>query len=262
MSIKDLMKLNGRMAIVTGGAGFLGSQMCSALLELGARVVSVSRGKSQAYTKELESNNNFISMKYDLSLKKAVHDCIDEIRSMSDSIDILVNNSYTWPKVVQFLDQDWKDFEQTMKTGIVAQLYITKLVFNIMIEQRKGGSIINIGSMYGKVSPDFGIYRDSGMGNAVEYGATKAGMIQITKYIASLGGKHNIRCNSISPGAFPRPGTFVGKEWFEGELKRKTMLNRVGGGEELKGAILLLATDLGAYITGADISVDGGWTAW
>jgi len=261
MKIQKMMNLKGKNALVTGGTGYLGSFMCSALIDLGANVIAVSRGKSSTYLDDLKGKKQFKIIKKDLSTKKGVDACLVEIKKYFSGVNIIINNSYTWPTKVNYLDQDWGDFEGTLNSGIISQLYITKMIFNEMIE-KKEGNIINISSMYGKVPPDFSIYRDSGMGNAIEYGISKAGMIQFTKYLASLGGQHNIRCNSISPGPFPRPGVMKGKEWFEKELNAKTMLGRVGKGEELKGVIAFLASDLSSYITGTDIAVDGGWTSW
>ena len=261
MKIQEMMDLNGKTALVTGGPGYLGSVMCSALIELGAKTVAVSRGKSPTYLDKLNDNNNFQLIKKDLSQKKGVDEFIEEVYSQYDCIDILINNSNTWPTIVNYLDQDWHDFEGTVNASIISQLYLTKFIFSDM-KKKKSGNIINIASMYGKVSPDFRIYKEPGMGNAIEYGIAKAGMIQFTKYLASLGGKYNIRCNSISPGPFPRPGSFDGKEWFESALNDKIMLGRTGKREELIGATVFLATDLSSYVTGIDISVDGGWTAW
>ena len=116
--------------------------------------------------------------------------------------------------------------------------------------------------MYGIVSPNFQIYRDSGMGNAAEYGATKAALIQITKYLAVKGAPKNIRVNAISPGPFSKPGSFDGKEWFKQELINKMPLNRIGENWELKGTVVFLASNLSTYVTGQNISVDGGWTIW
>ncbi len=262
MKYNDLTNLKGLNAVVTGGTGYLGNSICEVLLEAGATVVAVSRGESPNFNEEIFKSSNFKTYKYDLSSKEGVNQFFNAIDEEYNTLDILVNNSYTWPQKVHFLDQDWDDFKKTINIGLISQIYLTKLVFKKMINKNNGGSIINISSMYGKVSPDFAIYRDSGMGNAIDYGITKAGMLQFTKYLASIGGKYNIRSNSISPGPFPRPGALDGKEWFEDELNKKNMLCRVGKPEELKGAVLLLSSELGSYITGEDIAVDGGWTAW
>lgn len=264
MLIKDLADLSGSTAIVTGGSGYLGSQISSALLELGATVIAVSRGKSQTYAQELDDDENFISLQHDLSSKEGVDGLLEATSSYQ--VGILVNNFYTFPKTFNLLDQDWLDYEQTLNSGIISPLYLSKEILKRMIDSQRGGSIVNIASMYGKVGPDFSIYGDTDMkqkiGVGIEYGAAKAALIQATKYIASFAGKYGIRCNSISPGPFSKPGTFENREFFEKNLTNKTMLKRIGCKDELKGAIALLATDLGAYVTGADIPVDGGWTAW
>jgi len=258
MIIQEMMNLKGKNALVTGGTGYLGSFMCSTLIDLGANVIAVSRGKSSNY---LKNNSQLTIIKKDLSSKKGIDEFLLEINKHVKKVDILINNSYKWPQIVNYLDQDWDNFKESFDSGIISQLYLTKFLFKKMQEEKEG-VIINVASMYGKVSPDFTIYREIGMGNAIDYGIAKAGMIQFTKYLASLGGKYNIRCNSISPGPFPRPGVLDGKEWFEKELNAKTMLGRVGIGEELKGVIAFLASNLSSYVTGEDIAVDGGWTAW
>lgn len=258
------MKLKGKVALVTGGTGFLGSMMCEALHEEGARVIAVSRGKSAQFIEKSELDNLLI-VKRDLSDEVGVNSLIDLLADRHDKIDVLVNNSHEWSLEADFMKTSWEVLERTLTSGLVSQLYLTKRVMQefMMAADMPGASIINVGSMYGRVAPDHRIYRESGRGNAIEYGACKAGLIQATKYIASIGGKYGIRCNSISPGPFPRPGTFDnGFEWFQKELSDRTMLGRVGKPQELKGVITFLASDMSSYVTGVDIPVDGGWTAW
>ena len=268
MLLKEMMDLRGKNAFVTGGTGFLGAHMCLALLEMGATVATVSRGKSRNFLAELRPDwgsgqEGLHHILGDLSNPQHVEFAVNEFRQMIGDIDILINNQFDWPRALKFGSQSWDDFEGTLRTGVVSPLYLTQLVFKHMSEKGNGGSIINVSSMYAKVSPDHSIYRDTpGMGNAVEYGASKAALSQATRYIAAIGGPYGIRCNSISPGPFPRSGAFEGKEWFKEELERKTMLRRVGEPSQLKGAVALLASDLGSYITGADIAVDGGWCSW
>jgi gluconate 5-dehydrogenase len=262
MLIKNMMDLTGRIAVVTGGTGFLGSQMCEALCELGATVYGISRGESQNFAESLMGCEHFIHLIGDVSRPADVNSIIETVIKRSDKIDILVNNAYTWPKVTNFMQASWEDMSKTLESGLVAQLYLTRRVIESMI-MNGGGNIINVSSMYGKVAPDHKIYRESGRGNAIEYGASKAALAQATRYIASIGGRNNIRCNSISPGPFPRPGTFSnGFNWFKDELSNRTMLCRPGQPQEIKGAIAFLASDLSSYVTGADIAIDGGWTAW
>lgn len=247
--------LQGQVAIVTGGTGFLGASMCVTLGELGATVYALSRGRSKAFPSSAEM------VICDLSIPTEVERAISSVLDEHRRIDVLINNAYAWPEIVQFQDATWESMSKTVNAGLVSQLYISKLVMDAMVDEGIRGRIINVASMYGKVSPDMSMYRGVG-GNAIEYGATKAGLIQATRYMASVGGPHGIRANSISPGPFPRPGTFDSKPWFEDELKRRTMLGRVGDPNELRGVITFLATEMSSYVTGVDIPVDGGWTAW
>lgn len=129
-----------------------------------------------------------------------------------------------------------------------------------MLEKRKG-TILNIASMYGVVSPNPEIYGTSGQNNPANYGAGKAAIIQFTRYLACHYGRKGIRANSISPGPFPNDQTQLNKE-FIAQLSNKTALGRIGLPDELKGAVLLLVSSAGSYITGQNLAVDGGWTAW
>lgn len=258
VTIHDLLSLSGKIALVTGGTGWLGSQMVECLLELGATVYATSRFRSQSF---LQDHDRLFITECDICDSNAVEKLLSDIVDKHAAIDILVNNAYSWPTVVDFEKTSFESIDKTLRTGLTAQLAITHDVFLRM--KQSGGSIINIASMYGHVAPDHRIYHEvEGMGNAIEYGASKAAMIQATRYIASIGGKYGIRCNSVSPGPFPRPGALNEKSWFERELAHKTMLNRVATAEELKGVIALLASSAGSYITGVDIPVDGGWIAW
>lgn len=256
-TFSELADLSGKIAVVTGGGGHLGFQMSKALLELGAEVLVLARDekKIEPLAKTFGKKISFI--KVDLNNK-------DEVAKLEkvlpEKIHVLVNDFYTWPTNPHFEKMQWDDVVATMVTGVVSPLFLTKIVFEKM---KEGGAVINIGSMYGMVSPDFRIYRDSGMGNAMEYGATKAALIQATKYMAVKGAGKGIRVNAISPGPFSRPGAFDnGKEWFKEELINKMPLHRVGENWELKGAIAFLASDLSTYVTGQNIAVDGGWTIW
>lgn len=257
-SILELAALNDKVAVVTGGGGHLGFQITLCLLELGAHVIVVGQTENKVAELKRKFKSKITFLQVDLNQKKEVNSLRNKLPG---AIDILVNNAYTWPKNVQLETLEWDDAVATFITGAVSPLFLSQIAFEKML--KKGGSIINIASMYGIVSPDFRIYRDSGMGNAITYGATKAALIQMTKYLAIRGGPVKIRVNAVSPGPFSRPGTFDnGKEWFKEELISKVPLQRIGENWELKGVIALLAGDLGTYITGQNISIDGGWTTW
>ncbi|MEK7081956.1 MAG: SDR family oxidoreductase [Patescibacteria group bacterium] len=256
-TIFELADLTGKKAVVTGGGGHLGFQMSKALLELGADVIVLARDKEKIKSLSKEFGKKISFIKVDLNNKEEVTALDKKLPSM---IHILINNFYTWPTNPHFEKMQWDEAVATMTAGIVSPLFLSKVVFPKM---KKGGSIINIGSMYGMISPDFRIYRNSGMGNALEYGATKAALIQATKYLAVKGAPSGIRVNAISPGPFSRPGAFDnGKDWFKEELINKMPLHRIGENWELKGVIAFLASDLSSYVTGQNIAVDGGWTIW
>lgn len=256
--IEELASLAGKVAVVTGGGGHLGFQMSLCLLELGAKVIILGQDKNKVRILKEKFGRQATFIKIDLNDKG---DIFSLDKKLPESIDILVNNAYSWPKQVHLENLEWDDVLNTFITGAVSPLFLSKMAFSKM--KKRGGSIINIASMYGIVSPDFRIYRTSGMGNAIHYGASKAALIQMTKYLAIMGGPLNIRVNAISPGPFSRPGTFDnGKEWFREELINKVPLKRIGENWELKGVLALLASDMGSYITGQNLSVDGGWTTW
>lgn len=263
-NIKDLISLKGKVSLVTGGAGHLGSAISEALAELGSDVIIVGKRK--------EIGSSFVSGLANTYGIKATFEEVDLNSNESIDLffqrnqsrtDILVNNAFTWPNIVKLEDTAWDDFQNTLKSGITSPFYFTKKTLDIMVSNG-GGNIINMASMYGMVSPNFKIYHNQpNMGNALAYNASKAAIIQMTKYLAVYCSKHGIRVNCISPGPFPKPGTFNdGKEWFETELKDMNPLHQLGQPWMLKGVIALLASDLGSYITGQNISVDGGWTIW
>ena len=258
-SVLELIRLDGKFAVVTGGGGHLGREISRALLELGAQVLILGRNQQKAEPLRAEFGSRVLFEQSDLNLKEEVL----KVRDMLPKrVDVLVNNALTWPKNPHFETLDWDEINETLVSGVTSPLMLTNIVFDRMIAYRSG-SIINNASMYGLVSPDFRIYRESGMGNAIAYNAAKAALIHVTRYLAVKGAPYNIRVNAFSPGPFSHPGTFDGgKEWFREELNRKVPLNRIGESWEIKGVIAFLASDLSTYVTGQNIPVDGGWTIW
>ena len=187
------------------------------------------------------------------------------LRVLSDAgkIDAVVLNSFSWPASVRLQDATWEGMRSTFDSGALSPIYTMKLALEQMIKQPQGGSysITCIASMYAHVSPNLAMYRGIG-GNAIEYGATKAAIVQASRYAATVGGPHGIRVNSISPGPISRPEAFDGKEWFRDEIVSRTMLGRVGTPAEVANVVAFLSSDMGSYVTGADIPVDAGWRAW
>lgn len=252
------------VAVVTGGTGWLGSAISEALLEMGMDVYAVSRGRSKDFTGDFNQRFGFRFRRImaDLSTKAGVDFTLDAVLESHSTIDVLVNNSHAWSKVLEFGLHGWDELRDGFEADVISPLYMTQSVVEFMKGYGTRGSIVNVLSMYGKVAPDISMYHGApGMGNPIDYGMGKAALGAMTRYVASVGGKHGIRCNSISPGPISRPGSLDGKDWFRDELNSRTMLGRVGTPQEIKGAIKFLCGDGSSYVTGIDIPIDGGWTA-
>jgi len=175
------------------------------------------------------------------------------------SVDILINNAmYGIASPVDKMS--FAEFEDGLNGVLSSTFKCCRLVLPLMKKEKKG-AIINIASMYGIVAPDWRIYQNNDFDNPVNYGAAKAGIIQLTRYLASYWAKYGIRVNSISPGSFPQEEVIKDTE-FHNFLENKTMLGRIGTPEDIKGIIALLASDSSNYITGQNFIIDGGWTAW
>jgi NAD(P)-dependent dehydrogenase (short-subunit alcohol dehydrogenase family) len=263
-TLHQLQSLKGKTAIVTGGAGYLGSAISETLAELGANLVLASRDrqKCERKCKEIEENTcgavRAVGLQVDLLNKESIAGFLDEVHQHFPAINILVNNAWsgnknTWESIS---DDDW-DYDINMSLNSVFRL--TKALFPDL--QATHGVILNIASMYGHVGPDYRIYDGKEFANPPSYGAAKAGVIQFTKYLASFLSPYGIRVNALSPGAFPHPPTQM-HEVFMRKLSSKNPMNRIGQPDELKGAVALLCSEAGSYITGQNLCVDGGWAIW
>lgn len=260
---KDLFSLHEKVVLITGGSGHLGAAMSEGVLKYGAKLYIASRNqkKNAEYVHYLSEkyNTEVFHIYLDTTDNSTVQKAVKEILLTEGKIDVLINNSYsgTSGDILSVTEDDWL---KTFDGSIHSTYRLIKEVLPSMIN-RKSGSIINIASMYGVVSPNPEVYGNSGQNNPPHYGASKAAIIQFSKYLAGHYGKEGIRVNAISPGPFPNQTTQQNKEFIE-ELAKKNPLGRVGRPEELQGIVVLLASNAGSYITGQNISVDGGWTAW
>jgi gluconate 5-dehydrogenase len=177
-----------------------------------------------------------------------------------DRLDILVNNAA--PIHVATIETVPASAFASAAGGIVEAAFVLSQAA-LPLMRARGGSIINIASMYGTVSPDPGIYGSSGFNNPPQYGAAKAGLIQLTRYLACHLAPEGVRVNAVSPGPFPvREKLAKEQPEFLEALERKVPMRRVGHPDELAGVAVFLASDASSYVTGANIPVDGGWTAW
>jgi NAD(P)-dependent dehydrogenase (short-subunit alcohol dehydrogenase family) len=259
----NIFNLENRVAIVTGGNGHLGSSISEGLAESGADVIITGKNQNKIEQISDKINQNVssnVSGKFlDVQNQDSIIKCFQEIMEERGRIDILVNNASTLP-IGKFEDLSNTEWDDGIDGTINGVFRCTKTVIPFL-EKSNNTSIINIGSIYGEVSPDPSIYENSGYNSPPQYGSGKAAILQFTRYCAIHLAKKGIRVNSISPGPFPKPEV-IKNEKFLNNLKKKIPLNRVGNSDEMKGVVIFLASDASSYITGENIHVDGGWTCW
>ncbi len=255
----NLFSLKGRTILVTGAAGHLGTKMAEGIALAGASVLVNSRSpeRAKAFVERLVGDGHVAkALPFDVTDVAAVKTAIDSL----DSLDGIVNNAYAGA-VGTIETSTAVDFEAAYRLNAVGPFNLVKSALHLL-RASKHASVVNIASMYGKVSPDPAIYGDSGKNNPPHYGPSKAGMIQLTRYLACHLAKEGIRVNSISPGTFPPPEIKEQNPSFHAELCKKNPMNRIGRADELVGPVIFLLSDASSYVTGADLAVDGGWTAW
>jgi len=258
MTIRDMFDLKGKVAVVTGGAGRFGRQICRALCEAGARVsITYFVPEEIEFSKQLNGEGYDAESFYmDLSSEETIIAYRDHVADKYGRVDILINNAVV--RAGGDFDNTAKEqWEYTSRNNSLGTFLVCKYFLEQMVRQQSG-SIINIGSIQGCVGPNFTVYGSTGMTSPVFYTYEKWGIVGLTKYIANYYGKYNIRCNCISPG-----GYYDGQaQEFTDNYCRLTPLGRMAGDEDLKGAIVFFASDAAKYVTGQNLAVDGGWTSW
>jgi NAD(P)-dependent dehydrogenase (short-subunit alcohol dehydrogenase family) len=260
MDVLSKFLLKNRVAIVTGGCGHLGKSMTEALIEAGATVVVWGRSEEKFKNVFGNPSSKLSFALVDISKTKSIKDGFKSIQKKYGRLDVLVNNAvYSAANVPdQMTDDEWgKGID-----GVLNSVFRCTREGIPYMKKIGGGAIINIASMYGVISPDFRIYKKYPRYlNPPNYGSAKAGVIQLTKYCSVYYAANNIRVNCISPGAFP--SEMIQKEkGFIKELSGHNPMGRVGKPDELKGAVVFLASQASSYMTGQNLIIDGGWTAW
>ena len=257
MTVLESFNLTGKVALVTGGGGLYGRQITQALAEAGAKTIVASRDlanlKAQAAALAA-CGLDVDAMHLDQGSEASVTQLLQEIIHLRGRLDILVNNA------VERTMNDWHSppeaFERSMRTNATGLFLMTR-VFGDHMAAHGGGSIINVGSIQGMVGPDFTLYEGLDWGAPPDYFFHKGGLLQLTRYAAAKLGPRRVRVNSISPGGF-----FADQDAeFLQRYNARTFLNRMANATDLKGVVVFLASDASAYITGANIPVDGGYTA-
>jgi len=265
-SLEELMSLEGRVAVITGGAGHLGRTIAETLAELGARIVLIDIATAEGEKVAAE-----VSATYRVDVEPLMVDLADEaaLRGVPAAVlkrfgrlDVLVNNAAlvgtsdleAW--TVPFSRQSSATWRRALEVNLTAPFVLAREAAPAL-EASGHGTVINIGSTYGVVGPQMALYDGTDLGNPAAYAASKGGLLQLTRWMATVLAP-SVRVNAITPGGIWRqqPDRFVRR------YEASTPLGRMANEEDFKGAVAYLASDLSGYVTGHNLVVDGGWTIW
>ncbi len=268
--LEKYFSLKNKTAVVTGALGLLGKQHCYALSEAGASVIAcdLNDKKCKAFAEELGSNS--IGVGADITNPLSLKSLLKTVRKNFNSLDILVNNAAINDKfedpssaaeLSKFENYPLDSWNKSISVNLTGMFLCSQAIGQEMIN-KGSGSIINIASTYGVVAPDQSLYKDKNdeqkFYKTVAYPTTKGAVISFTKYLAAYWGSKGVRVNSLSPGGVENSQD----DFFIDNYSRRTPLGRMAKPYDYKGALIFLASDASAYMTGANLIVDGGFTIW
>jgi NAD(P)-dependent dehydrogenase (short-subunit alcohol dehydrogenase family) len=265
----ELFSLHQKTAIVTGALGLIGKKHCEALAAAGANVVVADIDSEQAQQFAQQLGEQHLGIGIDVTNKASIISALDEILNTYDTIDILVNNAaindmFENPAMAKnlsaFENYPLEVFQRSLDVNVTG-VFLCSQVFGSEMAEQGGGSIINIASTYGMVGPDQSIYRDEcgeqTFYKSAAYPVTKGAIINFTRFLAAYWGDKGVRVNTLSPGGVENGQN----EFFIHNYSAKTLLGRMAKASDYQGALIFLASEASAYMTGANLVVDGGWTA-
>ncbi len=260
-TVQSLFDLTGRVALITGACGHLGKALSFALAEAGATVVvsSRQREKAEQLADQLTGldKSKHLGIALDHMDESSLESGFNELLEKTGALDILVNNGH-FPLAKDLTEVTGFEFHQQLGNAS-AYFLLARCLRDWAVEQKKRASIIMLGSMYGVVGSYPETYEGVSPASPVAYHALKGGIIHMTRHLAVYWAKSGIRVNCLSPGPFPGPQ--APPEMVE-RLCEKSPMARMGIPSELKGALVFLASDASSYMTGQNLIIDGGWTAW
>ncbi|MGH9246595.1 MAG: SDR family oxidoreductase [Acidimicrobiales bacterium] len=266
-SVAELMRLDGRVALVTGAAGHIGRTACETLAELGGTVAAADIDGSgceklaEALVRDFDADASALTV--DLGDEPAVRALPFRVLAEHGRLDILVHCAALvgapealpgWS--VDFADQRVDTWRRALEVNLTSVFSLTQASAAALAANGRG-VVVNVSSIYGLVGPDLGLYEGTDLGNPAAYAVSKGGLLQLTRWLATVLAP-DVRVNAISPGGVERGQP----EEFQERYLRRTPLGRMATEEDLRGAIAYLATDLSSYVTGHNLVVDGGWTVW
>lgn len=260
----DSFRLDGKIVVLTGAAGIIGTEVVKAFLEAGARVLALDQTAALLCERLGPTHETLLTCEADVSKRESLQSAFDMLEEHWGLPHILINNAATksenfFEPFETFPIEDWNKVMEVNLTGAM----LGAQVFGGPMAQRGGGSIINTLSIYGIVAPDQRIYEGSRyLGRPINtpavYSASKAGLWGLTKYLAGYWGHRRVRVNAITPG-----GIFSGQnDTFVENYSRRTPLGSMASADDVANAMRYLASDASKYVTGHNLVVDGGWTAW
>ena len=264
--LKELMSLSGRRVMITGATGGIGQKMAETVAEMGGNLVLVDRPGSD-YSTVTQSVDDLGKVEIDLidcdlENSESREQLIESLLSNKKGLDVLINNAAFvgtsglegW--VTGFEEQSIETWRRAVEVNLTAAFDLSKGLYP-KLKQSGHGAIVNVASIYGISGPDYSLYEDTAMGNPAAYAASKGGLLQLTRWLATTLAPE-VRVNAISPG-----GVFRNQpEVFVERYQNRTPLKRMAVEDDFKGVTAYLISDLSSYVTGQNIVIDGGWTSW
>ena len=265
-TVKELMSLDNRAALVTGGGGHIGFAIAQALAEAGAKIALVDRNLDQLKENAISLREQFAAEVEVFSVELADEEAVRQLPALVNQrfggLDILINcaafvgTSALEGWAVPFERQETKAWRAAFEVNVTSVFELVQAALPLL-RQSGRGSVVNISSLYGLVGPDWSLYKDTAMGNPAAYGASKGALNQLTVWLATTLAP-GVRVNCISPGGVSRNQPVE----FTERYNKRVPMGRMAVEEDFKGAALFLASDLSSYVTGQNLLVDGGWCAW
>ncbi|MCC5792246.1 MAG: SDR family oxidoreductase [Legionellaceae bacterium] len=261
-------RLNDQIILITGATGHLGQAISRGIVDAGGIAVICGRkaSKLNILADELRATGGRVySVCCDLVDVDSCKSMIAQLKSEFGKLDGIVNCAHDG-RAGTIESTDSNDFNLAQKIHVSTPFFLVQAGLDLLreaaLDKLGGASVVNIASMYGQVSPDPRIYGTSGSNNPPYYGAAKAGMIQLTRYMACHLGEYNIRINSVCPGPFPPESVRESNIVFYENLCKKNPLGRIGLAHEIIGPVVFLLSAASSFVTGSNLVVDGGWTSW